>query len=113
MKCSQHGLQRKRWPAVPAFGVVRCNEADQLASGNDLFHLLEEPALAGFLALQIKVQGGLFHAMYFIATGRFLNGEIAAMNDHCRGDSKTLPLWSKSGTWQFLEHRAHRPQDSG
>ena len=61
---------------VPAFGVVRRNEADQLGPGNDLLHLLKELALAGFLAVQIKVQSGLFHAMYFIATGRFSHGNL-------------------------------------
>ena len=40
---------------VPAFGVVRRNEADQLGPGSDLLHLLKEVALAGFLAVQIKV----------------------------------------------------------
>ena len=69
---AQHGLQRERWSAVPAFGEVRCNEADQRGPGNDWFRLLEELALAGLLALQIKVQRSLFNAMYFIAKGHFL-----------------------------------------
>ena len=64
---------------VPAFGVVRCNEADQLGPGNDLLHLLKEVALAGFLAVLTKVQGGLFHAMYFIATGDFLHRDLGVM----------------------------------
>ena len=54
-------------PFLP-LGLVRRYEADQLGPGNDLLHLFEELALAGFFAVQIKVQCGLFHAMYFIAT---------------------------------------------
>ena len=49
---------------------------NQLGPGNDSLHLLKELALAGFLAVQIKVQRGLFHAMYFIATGGFLQENL-------------------------------------
>jgi hypothetical protein len=73
---TQHGLQREWRPAVPAFGVVRRNEADQLGPGNDLLHLLKKLALAGLLAVKIKVQRGLFHAMYFIADWHFLHGNL-------------------------------------
>jgi hypothetical protein len=44
-----------------------------------MLHLLKELALAGFLAVQIKVQRGLFHAMYFIAAGHFLHGNLGSM----------------------------------
>ena len=82
---TEHGLQRERWPAVPAFGVVRCNEADQLGPGNDLFHLLEELALAGLLALQIKIQSNLFDAMYFIAEEGSLHGNLGGYAEFPKG----------------------------
>ena len=66
---TQHGLQGKRRPAVPAFRVVRCNEANQLGPGNHLLHLFEELALAGFLATKLEVQGGLFHGLNFLRPG--------------------------------------------
>ena len=68
---AQHGLQGKRWLAVPAFGVIRRCEADQLGPRNDLLHLFEELAFTDFFAVQNKVQCGLFYAMYFIAKKAF------------------------------------------
>jgi len=52
-KLNRFGFEKRRiGPTVTAFGVVRCNENDQLAPGNDPLHLLEELALTDLVADQ-------------------------------------------------------------
>ena len=104
-----HGFQRKRWPAVPPFRGSTCNEGDQLGPRNDLLHLLKELALAGLLAVQIKIQSGLFHAMYFIATRRFLHGNLEGYAEFPKRcvilefpDMATFKGWWDSPEYQAL-----------
>ena len=68
---AQHSHQRKGRPASLAFGVVGGNEFDQCSPWHHLIHLIQEHLLAGYLGAEIEVQGGLFHAMYFIAKVMF------------------------------------------
>ena len=42
----QHGYQCKGWAAILAFGVVRCDEADQVSLWHHPLHLREEITLA-------------------------------------------------------------------
>lgn len=95
-------------PSLP-FGVVRCNEGDQLGPGNHLLHLLKELALAGFPAVQFKVQSGLFHAMHFIATRRFLHGNLEGYAEFPKRcvilefpDMATFKGWWDSPEYQAL-----------
>ena len=46
--------------------IVRRNERNQRGPGNPALHLRQELALAGFLDVELEVQGGLFHALYFL-----------------------------------------------
>ena len=63
---AQHRLQGKWWPAGTALGVIRRDKRYQRSPGNDALHLLQELTLAGSLQAQIKVQGWLLHALYFL-----------------------------------------------
>ena len=59
--------QRKGWPAIATFWLVRGNEFDQCGPRDYLFHLFHELAFASFLEAEIEIQSSLFNAMYWIA----------------------------------------------
>ena len=70
---AQHGLKAKEWSACAPFGVVRCDQLDQLSPGHDLVHLLEKLAFANFLDVQAQLKGCLLQDKRFpqawLATG--------------------------------------------
>ena len=68
---AQHSHQGKWWAAALAFGVVGCNESNQIGPKNRLLQLLKEHLLAGFPEVQIEVQYDLHHALNFIAMDDF------------------------------------------
>ncbi len=51
---TQHGCQRKRWPAGATFSIKRSKELDQSHPWNDVVSLFQKLASADFLDTEIK-----------------------------------------------------------
>lgn len=62
---ANHGLQRKREPAVFTFWVVRGDQLDQRGPGHNAVHLVQELALAGLFNAQVQIKAALFHGICF------------------------------------------------
>ena len=76
---TQDGLQRKRWPASLAFGVIGGDEFNQRCPRNDLFICPRNTCLRVFFDVQAKVQAGLFYGLNFSQAGltpSAQNGEL-------------------------------------
>ena len=59
---ASHGLKTKGCSAGAPFGVLGCDQIDQLdqrCPGHDLIHLLQKLGLAGFLDVQVQPEGCL------------------------------------------------------
>ena len=65
----QHRAQRKRRSAGAAFWVVGGNEFHQSSPRNHFLHLLQEFAFARLFGVEVEVQRGLFHGLYFLKRG--------------------------------------------
>jgi hypothetical protein len=63
---AQQGLQGRPRPPCLAFRVIRCDEFDQCRPRNDLFQPFQEQLLARLFDVQIELQIGLFHGLYFL-----------------------------------------------
>ena len=63
---AQHRLQGKGWAIRTTLEVTRRDKRDQRGPGNDVLHLLQELAFAGFLHTELEVQGGLLHGLDFL-----------------------------------------------
>ena len=66
---TQHGVQSERWLTGLVLWVIRRNQLNQGRPRNDLFYLPKKHLFAGFLELEIEVQGGLLHIFDFLNLG--------------------------------------------